>query len=383
MSSLAQDELGHAAGAVRAARRGHGRRPTPTRSPTTATPAEYRHARLLDHGRGDWAMTIARRYLYETADAVRLEALADGSWPPLRRAGRQDPARGALPPDARRPWLERLADARRRAARRLVAALESSGPTPARCSRRSPGSRHWSTAASSAASMAELERDWRAADRADIRAARPPAPPPTRDPAAAGPTTARRSAGCTASSRPSAAATPERPGERGRHARGDRPARPARTASRLRRRGRPRRPRRGPRPGDPGRCRSSTSGSSHRVEVDERRHPRRDPARRSSVARRSTSSAARSRTGCRRFGLPVRVDTTFEVPWTSDRISPTGRARARGGGHRPADREPDDVRCPFCASARVVMDSAFGPTQCRSLFYCRACRQPFEALKAV
>jgi ring-1,2-phenylacetyl-CoA epoxidase subunit PaaD len=29
------------------------------------------------------------------------------------------------------------------------------------------------------------------------------------------------------------------------------------------------------------------------------------------------------------------------------------------------------------------MDSAFGPTQCRSLYYCRACRQPFEALKAV
>jgi ring-1,2-phenylacetyl-CoA epoxidase subunit PaaD len=30
-----------------------------------------------------------------------------------------------------------------------------------------------------------------------------------------------------------------------------------------------------------------------------------------------------------------------------------------------------------------VMDSAFGPTQCRSLYYCRGCRQPFEALKAV
>jgi ring-1,2-phenylacetyl-CoA epoxidase subunit PaaD len=29
------------------------------------------------------------------------------------------------------------------------------------------------------------------------------------------------------------------------------------------------------------------------------------------------------------------------------------------------------------------MDSAFGPTQCRSLFYCRACRQPFEAMKSV
>jgi ring-1,2-phenylacetyl-CoA epoxidase subunit PaaD len=82
------------------------------------------------------------------------------------------------------------------------------------------------------------------------------------------------------------------------------------------------------------------------------------------------------------FGLPVRVDTTFEVPWTSERISPAGlRALAAVGIAPPA--ETDAVHCPFCASDSVVMDSAFGPTQCRSLFYCRACRQPFEALKAV
>jgi len=29
------------------------------------------------------------------------------------------------------------------------------------------------------------------------------------------------------------------------------------------------------------------------------------------------------------------------------------------------------------------MDSAFGPTACRSLFYCRDCRQPFEAIKLI
>jgi len=82
------------------------------------------------------------------------------------------------------------------------------------------------------------------------------------------------------------------------------------------------------------------------------------------------------------FGMPVHVDTTFEVPWTSDRIAPAGlRALAAVGIAPPS--EPDAVRCPFCASGSVVMDSAFGPTQCRSLYYCRACRQPFEALKAV
>jgi ring-1,2-phenylacetyl-CoA epoxidase subunit PaaD len=83
-----------------------------------------------------------------------------------------------------------------------------------------------------------------------------------------------------------------------------------------------------------------------------------------------------------RFGRPVRVETTFEVPWTSERISPAGRVALRQAGIAPPSA-PDDVRCPFCASADVVMDSAFGPTQCRSLFYCRDCRQPFEALKSV
>jgi ring-1,2-phenylacetyl-CoA epoxidase subunit PaaD len=82
------------------------------------------------------------------------------------------------------------------------------------------------------------------------------------------------------------------------------------------------------------------------------------------------------------FARPVTVRTTFAVPWTSERISEAGRAALlRAGIAPPAD--PADVRCPHCASAYVAMDSAFGPTQCRSLFYCRSCRQPFEAMKLV
>jgi ring-1,2-phenylacetyl-CoA epoxidase subunit PaaD len=83
-----------------------------------------------------------------------------------------------------------------------------------------------------------------------------------------------------------------------------------------------------------------------------------------------------------RFDRPVSVEATFEVPWTSDRISPSGRAALREAGIAPPD-DPATMRCPHCDSRDVVMDSAFGPTQCRSLFYCRGCRQPFEALKSV
>jgi ring-1,2-phenylacetyl-CoA epoxidase subunit PaaD len=82
------------------------------------------------------------------------------------------------------------------------------------------------------------------------------------------------------------------------------------------------------------------------------------------------------------FQRPVRVEATFEVPWTTDRISATGLdALQRAGIAPPA--EPGDVRCPHCSSGNVVMDSAFGPTQCRSLFYCRDSRQPVEAMKLV
>ena len=82
------------------------------------------------------------------------------------------------------------------------------------------------------------------------------------------------------------------------------------------------------------------------------------------------------------FGVPVQVEFTRRVPWTSDRISAIGLDRLRQAGIAPP-LDPAATRCPWCDSDRVVMDSAFGPTQCRSLFYCRDCRNPFEALKPI
>ena len=82
------------------------------------------------------------------------------------------------------------------------------------------------------------------------------------------------------------------------------------------------------------------------------------------------------------FDRPVEVVISFEVPWTSQRITSAGRRKLRESGFAPP-AEPEDVRCPYCDSASVAMDSAFGPTLCRSLFYCRTCRQPFESFKAV
>jgi ring-1,2-phenylacetyl-CoA epoxidase subunit PaaD len=79
------------------------------------------------------------------------------------------------------------------------------------------------------------------------------------------------------------------------------------------------------------------------------------------------------------FGQPVEVEFGYRVPWTSDRISALGRERLRASGFAP----PDDPACPYCGSANVVLDNLFGPTQCRSVRYCRSCRQPFESFKPV
>jgi ring-1,2-phenylacetyl-CoA epoxidase subunit PaaD len=82
------------------------------------------------------------------------------------------------------------------------------------------------------------------------------------------------------------------------------------------------------------------------------------------------------------FDQPVDVAFVRTVPWTSDRITPAGREALRRSGFAPPT-DLTEVRCPYCDSAKVAMDSAFGPTQCRALFYCRGCRQPFEAFKPV
>ena len=80
-SSIAQDEIGHARVfyEMRAQLTGE----EADRTAYGRQPHEYRHARLLDHPRNDWAYTITRRWLYDSADAVRLEALAGSSFVPL------------------------------------------------------------------------------------------------------------------------------------------------------------------------------------------------------------------------------------------------------------------------------------------------------------
>jgi ring-1,2-phenylacetyl-CoA epoxidase subunit PaaC len=126
MSSLAQDELGHSAAFYGLLGTLFGRDPDALAYDRDAD--AFRHARLVDHGRGDWATTIARRYLYDTADSIRLEALATSSFRPLADLVgkvRREETYHLLHAEA---WLERLARAEGEPRARLLAAWRRLGP---------------------------------------------------------------------------------------------------------------------------------------------------------------------------------------------------------------------------------------------------------------
>jgi ring-1,2-phenylacetyl-CoA epoxidase subunit PaaC len=72
-SSIAQNEIGHARALYGLAAEELGT--TADELAFDRSPDEYRCAQLVELKRLDWAPTIARHYLYETADAVRIEAL--------------------------------------------------------------------------------------------------------------------------------------------------------------------------------------------------------------------------------------------------------------------------------------------------------------------
>lgn len=77
-----------------------------------------------------------------------------------------------------------------------------------------------------------------------------------------------------------------------------------------------------------------------------------------------------------------------EPAWTSDGISDEGREKLRSFGIAVPPRgclpgEAWEVRCPYCDSPHTRVDNMFGPAACRSILYCKQCKNPFEALKVL
>jgi ring-1,2-phenylacetyl-CoA epoxidase subunit PaaD len=94
------------------------------------------------------------------------------------------------------------------------------------------------------------------------------------------------------------------------------------------------------------------------------------------------------------LGARPEVEVVADDSWSTDRITPQGREKLRAAGFAPpAPREATPptlvqlqgavFRCPHCGSTDTKLENLFGPTPCRSLRYCTACRQPFEQFKTI
>ena len=89
----------------------------------------------------------------------------------------------------------------------------------------------------------------------------------------------------------------------------------------------------------------------------------------------------------------VVVETSFDPPWTDSRITEEGRRKLTEFGLAPPTGKgpvliteiglPVVATCPFCGSRDTRNENPFGPTPCRALYYCEACRNPFEQFKPV
>jgi ring-1,2-phenylacetyl-CoA epoxidase subunit PaaD len=90
----------------------------------------------------------------------------------------------------------------------------------------------------------------------------------------------------------------------------------------------------------------------------------------------------------------VQVRTDLAPPWTTDWITEAGHRKLQAAGIAPPSPSRRSsgpipltlgprpaVRCPRCGSSDTVQDTAFGSTACKALHRCRACAEPFEAVK--
>lgn len=88
------------------------------------------------------------------------------------------------------------------------------------------------------------------------------------------------------------------------------------------------------------------------------------------------------------YSFDVKVEFIYDPPWTSDRITEKGKEGLKKFGIAPPPRHMKEdglweVDCPYCGSTYVSLENIFGPTACRSILYCKSCKNPFEAMKPI
>lgn len=93
----------------------------------------------------------------------------------------------------------------------------------------------------------------------------------------------------------------------------------------------------------------------------------------------------------------ARVRVALEPAWTTDWITPRGRAALAEAGISPPGVAPRRggpvalqllptqraIRCPRCASTDVELTSEFGSTACKAMYRCTSCLEPFDHVKEI
>ena len=105
-SSIAQNEIGHARALYELAARELGT--TADELAFDRKPSEYRSAPLVELRRLEWARTIARHWLYETADEIRLAALKASDDPEIAGLAAKIDREEAYHRMHAEMWIERL-----------------------------------------------------------------------------------------------------------------------------------------------------------------------------------------------------------------------------------------------------------------------------------
>lgn len=85
----------------------------------------------------------------------------------------------------------------------------------------------------------------------------------------------------------------------------------------------------------------------------------------------------------------VSATISFRVPWSSEFISEKGKKALKQYGFAPPPSNKiftdleilENAICPRCDGTHTEMKSPFGPTLCRSLYYCLDCKEAFEQFK--
>jgi ring-1,2-phenylacetyl-CoA epoxidase subunit PaaD len=93
----------------------------------------------------------------------------------------------------------------------------------------------------------------------------------------------------------------------------------------------------------------------------------------------------------------VEVRVSLHPAWTTDWITPAGRAALASAGISPPGPAPSttgpiplsllptarQVRCPQCGSPATELVSEFGSTACKAQYRCAECLEPFDHVKEI